>query len=82
MLIVKVQPEANGAHANQYMSGMLDSVPEGWALVPEENESAAMAMLPWITVSAADGIVNAFEENTAAKQAYEKEQEALNELNK
>jgi hypothetical protein len=34
MLIVKTEPEENGAHANQNCPGFSIPVPEGWAEIP------------------------------------------------
>ena len=68
MLIVKLEPEANGARANQNLSGTLDILPEGL-------EAAALAALPWLSLTAEEGAVTAVAENAQAKRAFEEAQE-------
>jgi len=55
MLIIKLTPESNGAYANQ-RSANFNTIPEGWAAVPEELEQIANDALPWIEL-AIDGNV-------------------------
>lgn len=71
MLIIKVDPEENGAHANQNISGILSSIPEGWVKVPEELEAQTAALLPWITAEIKNGEVIAVSENAGAKEAWD-----------
>ena len=80
MLILKTEPEKNGARANQFIAGGLDRLPEGWIAVPEEMESGVSALLPWAAIEIENGAVTAFTENTQARIAYEKEKN--DELNK
>ncbi len=82
MLTVKMAPEENGARANQFTSGSACPAPEGWIAVPQELEEQAMAMLPWLAIEVADGVITAVTQNTQAKAEFEKAQEAANELNK
>lgn len=89
MLIVKLEPEKNGARANQRLSEALNPVPEGWAAVPAELEDGAAGLLPWLTLTLENGAITAVGEDAAAKQAFEEkqkqkqkqEQEENNELN-
>ncbi len=57
MLIVKLEPEENGAMANQVIYPALDAVPEGWAEIPQRLEAKALALLPWMTLSLRGGTV-------------------------
>ena len=91
MLIVKLEPETNGARANQNLSDTLDilpegwtAVPEGWTAVPEGLEAAALAALPWLSLTAEEGAVTAVAENAQAKRAFEeaREKEAADGLQK
>jgi hypothetical protein len=84
MLIVKTEPEENGAHANQNCPGFSIPVPEGWAEIPQDMEEAVLSVLPWVKLTAENGIVTSAAEDTEARATYELalEQEAQNELNK
>lgn len=75
MLIVKLEPETNGARANQNLSDTLDILPEGWTAVPEGLEAAALAALPWLSLTAEEGAVTAVAENAQAKRAFEEARE-------
>ena len=57
MLIIKIEPQENGAHANQ--SGNFTKVPDGWLAVPPELEHEAAAYLPFILLTIEDGIITA-----------------------
>lgn len=69
MLIVKLEPEANGALANQLISPELDSVPDGWVLIPQKLEEKALSLLPWLTLKLRGGSVTAVGDNDAARAA-------------
>lgn len=35
MLIIKIISEENGGHQNQNIKGIIETIPDGWALVPD-----------------------------------------------
>lgn len=39
MRIIEIQALPNGAHRNQTINGMLPTIPEGWAVVPDDMET-------------------------------------------
>lgn len=63
MLIVKIQAEANGAHANQNIFGGI-TPPDGWAIVPETIPLPGT--WPFVSLSAEGGVVVAMTGNDAA----------------
>lgn len=77
MLIVRLEENPNGTRANQQLDFPLKTVPEGYAVVPPELESAARGYLPWlsITIDPENNIV-AVEENTTAKEVFLAQQAA------
>ena len=62
MLIVEIEPLSNGAHRNQTMSGTIDSIPEGWAVVPAEIE--VPNTFPFVDIEAEDGVVTSMTAGT------------------
>jgi len=78
MLIVKTTAESNGAHASQRIDGAV--LPDiGWAVIPAELESAALTLLPWVSLTITDGIVISVEDDTAARAAWEAAQADVDE---
>ena len=71
MLIVSLKAGANGARGNQLIYPALDSIPEGWAVVPPELEAEALEFLPWMTVEAQDGVITGIGDDAAARAAAE-----------
>ena len=69
MLIVKIEAESNGAHANQSINGNI-AVPIGWLAIPSELESTAMPFLPWVKLTITNDVITAIEEDTEAKEAW------------
>ena len=57
MLIIKIEPQENGAHANQ--SGNFTKVPDGWLAVPPELEAEAASYLPYIKLTIKKGAITA-----------------------
>ena len=70
MLIVKLAPEANGAHANQSFGAPLSQIPKGWTSVSPELEEVAKTFLPWVNLEISNKKIVAISENTAAKNAW------------
>lgn len=71
MTIVKIAPCDNGAHQNQSKRGTFKNIPDGWAAVPDELESAVKAYLPWVNLEMTDGRITAVTEDTESKEAWE-----------
>lgn len=63
MTIIEIQTLYNGAHRNQ--SGSFLSVPEGWAVIPEDMEIPST--FPFVDIVVNDGVVA---EITANEEAY------------
>lgn len=63
MKIIEIQALYNGAHRNQ--SGSFSSIPEGWAVIPEEMEIPST--FPFVDIVVNDGVVT---EITANEEAY------------
>lgn len=64
MKIIEIQALSIGAHRNQ--SGEFSSVPEGWAVIPEDMEIPST--FPFVDIVVEDGIVT---EITANEEAYD-----------
>ena len=71
MLIVKLEANSNGTRANQQLDFPLRTIPEGYAVIPENLEDEAKRYLPWLEIETnAEGKVIGVSENTAAKEAF------------
>jgi len=71
MLIVKLEANSNGTRANQQLDFPLRTIPEGYAVIPENLEDEAKRYLPWLEIETnAEGKVVAVSENTAAKETF------------
>ena len=64
MKIIEIQALSNGAHRNQ--NGALSSVPDGWAVIPEDMEIPST--FPFVDITVEDGVVT---EMTANQEAYD-----------
>ena len=53
MKIIEIQALSNGAHRNQ--NGALSSVPDGWAVIPEDMEIPST--FPFVDITVEDGVV-------------------------
>ena len=67
MLIVNLKAGANGARGNQLIYPALDSIPEGWAVVPPELEAEALEYLTLMTVEAQDRVITGIGDDAAAR---------------
>lgn len=61
MLIVKIQEEENGSHFNQRISGMINTIPTGWAVVP--NGITIPSTFPFVNIEVDGSIVTKMEES-------------------
>lgn len=60
MKIMEIEPLENGAHRNQELFGValvLEDLPEGWAMIPEELELPET--YPFVDIEVQNGIVTA-----------------------
>lgn len=73
MLIIKLNPENNGAHSNQACNFTLPEIPEGWAVVPPELEAQTLELLPWVTLELEDGVIIGISDNAEARAAAAEE---------
>ena len=62
MILIKNEPQENGAYQNQTINTMLD-IPEGWSVIPEHLEKAARQYLPFITLSLDGGKITGISDN-------------------
>lgn len=69
MLIIKINAESNGAHANQSVNGTI-TLPDGWVGIPSELEATAQSYLPFIKLTITDGVVTAAEDDIEARAAW------------
>lgn len=74
MKIIEINALSNGAHRNQ--DGSFSSVPEGWAVIPEDMEIPST--FPFVDIVVNDGIVT---EITANEEAYEEAMKQAEEKN-
>ena len=56
MTIIEVAPLSNGAHLNQ-TGAHFETIPEGWAVIPEELLPVWEAAAPFVSVIAESGVV-------------------------
>ena len=54
MRLIKIEPYANGAHANQASSGTVN-VPDGWAVIPDGMELPDT--YPFVELTVSKGVV-------------------------
>lgn len=57
MLIIKIEPDENGAHANDNRNGNFTRIPAGYVVIPPRLEREAMSYLPYIDMDIVDGEV-------------------------
>ena len=55
MRIIKIEPFENGGHDNQTIYGKTISVPDGWAVIPDEMEIPDT--FPFVNIEVEDGVV-------------------------
>ena len=67
MLIIKLTAESNGAHANQ--TGMFETIPDGYADVPENLISVWEQYKPFVTLTVGDGGIAGIVDNSDARAA-------------
>lgn len=72
MTIIEIQALDNGAHRNQ--TGSFTTIPEGWAVIPDNM--AIPAIFPFVDITARDGEVTSM---TANQEAYDAAQAAASE---
>jgi hypothetical protein len=63
MKIIEIKTLSNGAHRNQ--NGGISTVPDGWAVIPEDMEIPFT--FPFVNIMVDDGVVT---EMTANEKAY------------
>ena len=59
MKIIEINALENGAHRNQTVN-ILPSIPEGWAVIPEDMEIPST--FPFVNIEVEDGVVTAMTE--------------------
>lgn len=71
MQIIEITALPNGAHRNQ--TGDFRTIPEGWAVVPEEMEIPET--FPFVNIEAEDGVVTSMTAGTVPEPEPEPEPE-------
>lgn len=71
MQIIEITALPNGAHRNQ--TGDFRTIPEGWAVVPEEMEIPET--FPFVDIEAEDGVVTSMTAGTVPEPEPEPEPE-------
>ena len=71
MQIIEITALPNGAHSNQ--TGDFRTIPEGWAVVPEEMEIPET--FPFVNIEAEDGVVTSMTAGTVPEPEPEPEPE-------
>ena len=59
MRIIEINQLENGAHCNQTISSLM-TIPEGWAVIPEDMEIPST--FPFVNIEVEDGVVTAMTE--------------------
>lgn len=70
MLLIELKPNQNVTH-NDHSTPDWATVPEGWGKVPQELESLAMDLLPFVVLTVKDGIITSISDNAEARAAWE-----------
>ena len=70
MLIIEINALPNGAHRNQTCDSI--TPPDGWAVVPAELEAQTVPLLPFVTLTVANGKITAVADNAEAREAAKK----------
>ena len=71
MQIIEITALPNGAHRNQ--TGDFRTIPEGWAVVPEEMENPET--FPFVNIETEDGVVTSMTAGTVPEPEPEPEPE-------
>ena len=71
MQIIEITALPNGAHRNQ--TGEFRTIPDGWAVVPEEMELPET--FPFVNIEAEDGVVTSMTAGTVPEPEPEPEPE-------
>ena len=69
MTIIKLEPEENGAYANQTINGRLSFIPDGWTELPESLSGKA-DLLPWVILITENGAITDILPNNEAREAF------------
>lgn len=72
MLIIEIEPLSNGAHGNDRRDSFR-TIPEGWAVVPEEMEIPET--FPFVNIETEDGVVTSMTAGTVPEPEPEPEPE-------
>lgn len=82
MLVLELEQRPNGAHNNlRYETVPEDfTPPEGWAVVPQEMEEAAVGYLPFIQLTVEDGVITGVAQGPIPEPAPPDLEEAAAEI--
>lgn len=62
MRIIEIEPFENGGHGNQEIEGTLKTIPEGWAVIPDDMEIPDT--FPFVDIEVEDGVVTSMTAGT------------------
>ncbi len=73
MLIIEISALENGAHRNQSISGTFLTIPEGWAIIPDDMEIPEA--FPFVDLTVEDDVVTSMTAGVVPESKPEPEPE-------